>query len=180
MPTRNPKASRTGLSPILELFRKHRVTALKLAPILALFWLLLSGHYTPLLLTLGALSALLVVWVILRMEVGDEEGVPLRPLRRMPRYLVWLTRQILLSALTVLRLVWSPRRRPAPAVGVVPARELSDLSEVVYANSITLTPGTLSLSLSDEDIEVHALRGDDIGELRTGAMLDRVRRLESR
>ncbi|MFD0852316.1 Na+/H+ antiporter subunit E, partial [Actinomadura adrarensis] len=70
--------------------------------------------------------------------------------------------------------------RPAPAVGTVPARELSDVSEVIYANSITLTPGTLSLSVDDEDIEVHALQADGIDDLRGGAMLDRVRRLESR
>ncbi|MFD0854587.1 Na+/H+ antiporter subunit E, partial [Actinomadura adrarensis] len=95
---------------MLELFREHRATALRLLPVLALFWLLISGHYTPLLLTLGALSVLLVVWVILRMEAGDEEGAPLRPmrpLRRMPRYLVWLTGQVMLSAFAVLRLVWS-------------------------------------------------------------------------
>jgi multicomponent Na+:H+ antiporter subunit E len=144
------------------------------------FWLALSGHYTPLLLTLGAVSAILVIWVTVRMEIVDEESLPLRLLPRLPRYLLWLSGQVLRSGFAVVRLVWSPRRGPTSVVAKVPAGGLADLPKVVYANSITFTPGTLSLALGDEDIDVHALQRDDIGKLRAGAMLDRVRGLEPR
>ena len=154
----------------------RRGTALKSAPLLAAFWLIVSGHYTPLLLMLGALSVLLVVVVVTRMAVADEEGLPLRILPRLPGYLLWLCWQILLSAFAVLRLVWSPRR-PRPVVAAVPAAGLPDLSKVVYANSITLTPGTLSVSFRDEDIEVHAIQQAGITDLEGGAMLNRVKRL---
>lgn len=159
---------------------EHRALVLTLLPVLAAFWLLMSGHYTPLLLTLGALSVVLSIWVVFRMEVADGEGLPLRLVPRLPRYLPWLAGQIMLSGFTVLRLVWSPRRAPEPAIGTTPAGDLSDVAKVVYANSITLTPGTLSLAVHDDDIEVHALEGESIGELQAGGMLDRVRRLERR
>jgi multicomponent Na+:H+ antiporter subunit E len=180
MPARKSRGPGSARSQKIEHLGRPRATALKLLPLLAVFWLAISGHFTPLLLTLGALSVVLVVWVTLRMDIVDDESLPLRLVPRLPRYEVWLGRQVLVSAFTVLRLVWSPRRRPSPAIGMVPADGLSDLSEVIYANSITLTPGTLSLSLHDEAIEVHGIRREDITQLRAGAMLDRVRGLEDR
>ena len=156
------------------------VSGLRLALPLAVFWLLLSGHYTGLLLTFGALSILLVVVLIRRMDVADGTRVdPSVPVRA-PRYAGWLAWQVLLSSLAVLRQVWSPRPAPHPAVGVTPVDDLSVAGTVVYANSITLTPGTLSLQVDDAGIEVHALEGSDLDGLRSGVMLDRVRQLEEK
>jgi multicomponent Na+:H+ antiporter subunit E len=98
----------------------------------------------------------------------------------LPGYLLWLLGQIMLSALTVLRLVWSPQRKIRPGVGTVPATGMSDLAKVVYANSITLTPGTLSVSFSNGDIEVHALRTEGVAEVADSAMPRRVEGLEKR
>lgn len=153
---------------------------LRLAPVLAVFWLLLSGHYTPLLIALGALSVAVVTWIGRRAEIVDHEGIPLHISRRMPGYLLWLAKEILFSSLAVARQVWWPRRELRPAVGLTSASGLSPLSQVVYANSITLTPGTLSMSVGEEGIEVHSLRASAISDLQAGAMLDRVRRLETR
>ena len=151
---------------------------LHLAPFLAAFWLLLSGHYTALLLSLGVLSVLLVVWIIHRMEVVDGIEIRAWPTRRAPVYAGWLAGQVVKSGLVVLRKVWSPRATPTPrpVVGWTPVRELSEVGTVVYANSITLTPGTLSLQVGDEGIEVHALDESGLAELREGEMLRRVRR----
>lgn len=152
----------------------------RLAPLLAAFWLLLSGHYTALLLALGAVSIVLVGWVVHRMDVVDHEGLPLHLSPRAPLYMVWLSGQVVKSALSVAWQAWSPHRTPRPAVGVTPARDLPELSQVIYANSITLTPGTLSLAVDDEGIEVHSLNASGLTELRAGGMLERVRRLEAR
>ncbi|TDB91234.1 Na+/H+ antiporter subunit E [Actinomadura sp. 7K534] len=162
------------------LLSRHRGTALALPPLLAAFWLVMSGHYTWLLLTLGAASVCLVVWVIWRMQVVDDESLPLQVLPRLPGYLLWLIGQIMVSAVTVLRLVWSPRRKIRPGVGTVPAAGMSDLSKVIYANSITLTPGTLSVSFRNGDIEVHALRAEGVAEVADSAMPRRVEGLEKR
>jgi multicomponent Na+:H+ antiporter subunit E len=152
---------------------------LSLAALLAGFWLVLSGHYTPLLLVLGAGSVGLVVWLVHRMGIVDHESVPLRPAPRLPRYFWWLAGEILRSSVSVTRQVWSPRRALRPAVGVVPTPGLPELSQVIYANSITLTPGTLSLRVDDDGIEVHSLDPAGLRELRAGGMRDRVRKLEA-
>jgi multicomponent Na+:H+ antiporter subunit E len=147
---------------------------------LAVFWLLLSGHYTALLLMFGVLSVFLVVVLVSRMDVADGARFRVRLPLRAPLYAGWLAWQVLMSSLAVLRQVWSPRLAPRPAVGVTPVEDLSEVGTVVYANSITLTPGTLSLQLDDSGIEVHALRKSDLDGLQSGVMLERLRQLEGR
>jgi multicomponent Na+:H+ antiporter subunit E len=153
--------------------------AFHLGPLLGAFWVLLSGHYTVLLLFLGVLSVVLVVWIANRMDVVDRVEIRVRPSARAPHYAGWLVWKILLSALGVLRQVWSPRVLLRPVVGPTRA-DLSDVGRVAYANSITLTPGTLSLQVRDEDIEVHALEESGLAELHEGEMRERIRRLEAR
>lgn len=154
--------------------------ALSLVPPLAAFWLLLSGHYTALLLVLGLLSVVVVTWLVCRMVAADGVDVALRPSLRAPLYAAWLVGQILTSSLAVLRQVLSPRLAPRPAVGPTPTDGLSETATVAYANSITLTPGTLSLQVDDASIEVHALRESDLEDLRAGGMRERLRHLERR
>jgi multicomponent Na+:H+ antiporter subunit E len=153
--------------------------AVRAAPFLGVFWLLLSGHYTPLLLVLGALSVVLVLWLSVR--AGLVEHARLLPLAlRLPGYLAWLAGQVLLSSVAVVRQVWSPRPDLSPVVGSVPAPDMNTLARVTYANSITLTPGTLTLAVEADHLEVHSLQAADLEGLREGFMLRRVRRLEPR
>lgn len=154
--------------------------AIRLGPLLATFWLLLSGHFTTLLLALGLLSVVLVVWITHRMATSDGVSVRARPSPRMPLYAGWLLWEVLLSSLAVLRQVWARRPEPRPVVGTTPVDGLSEGATVAYANSITLTPGTLSLQVEDGGIEVHALDQSGLDELRTGGMHDRLRRLGGR
>jgi multicomponent Na+:H+ antiporter subunit E len=156
----------------------RRVLGLVLPP--AVFWLLLSGHYTALLLAFGVLSVLIVVVIVRRMDVVDGTRFRVRLPLRAPLYAAWLAYQVLVSSAVVLRQVWTPRLAPHPAVGKTPVTGLSEVGTVAYANSITLTPGTLSLHLDEAGIEVHALRQADLDTLRSGGMLDRVRGLEAR
>lgn len=150
-----------------------------LIALLSVYWLVLSGHYTALLLVLGAASVALVFWIVRRMDLVDLEG-PARLGTTVAWYLPWLVIQVFVSALAVARLVWSPRPVLRPAVGRAPLGDESELLRVVYANSITLTPGTLSLSLDEEAVTVHSLDPAGLDQLRGGAMLRRVRRLEAR
>lgn len=150
-----------------------------LVAVLAAFWLVLSGHYTVLLITVGAASIALVVWISQRMEIVDEEQ-PIHLTLSLPRYVAWLGVQMLVAAVRVARLVWLPRPTLRPVVGRVPAQDMSHLAQTIYANSITVTPGTLAMTVDDESIEVHSLQPAGLEGLRRGAMLGRVRRLESR
>lgn len=151
----------------------------RMAPLFAVFWLVLSGHLEPLLLVLGALSVALVCWLSVRAGLPARETVTIPLALRLPRYLLWLAKEVLVSAIAVVRKAWSPRLALEPVVEATPSPEMSALTQVVYANSITFTPGTLSLDLDDDRIRVHSLEPADVESLRAGRMLRHVRRLEA-
>lgn len=144
------------------------------------FWLVLSGHFTPLFFALGALSVAVVGWLTHRADLRVREGSAFSFTLRLLWYLPWLVKEIVVSAVAVVRKVWSPRPALRPGVEATPSAGLPVLSQVVYANSITLTPGTLSIHLDDEHIDVHSLDTASLEDLHSGRMLRQVRRLEVR
>ncbi|MBT3429887.1 MAG: Na+/H+ antiporter subunit E [Proteobacteria bacterium] len=141
-------------------------------------WLLLSGHTSPLLLSLGLLSVTAVVACVSRLEVLDDEGVPVHLLPGLIRYVPWLIGQVIRSNLDVARRIVSPELPIHPSVVKVDATHHTEVGRVTYANSITLTPGTISLDVSAETIEVHALTEDAANDLMSGEMARRVQRAE--
>lgn len=152
--------------------------ALSLAAALYGLWLLLSGHLEPLLLVLGACSTALVVFIALRMEVIDQESHPLHLTFKLPAYWVWLAWEIIKANFAVARILLTPSLPISPTVVRASASQQSELGQVIYANSITLTPGTVSMSLEDGRIDVHALTEDMARSLLEGDMDRRVTRLE--
>jgi multicomponent Na+:H+ antiporter subunit E len=154
------------------------VYAISLTLVLFALWLLLSGHYVPLLLGLGALSALLVVTIALRMDVLDREGHPIHLRPKALLYWPWLGWEIVKSNVDVARRILSPTLPISPTVIRLKASQKSELGKVIYANSITLTPGTVSIDIDGDKIEVHALTREAAQALRTGDMDRRVTRFE--
>lgn len=141
-------------------------------------WLLLSGHTNPLLLSLGLLSVAAVVACASRLEILDDESVPVHLLPGLIRYVPWLIGQVIRSNLDVARRIVSPELPIHPSVVKVDATHHTEVGRVTYANSITLTPGTISLDVSAETIEVHALTEDAANDLMSGEMARRVQRAE--
>lgn len=144
---------------------------------LACFWVLLSGHFEPQLLALGAASCVFVAWLALRKSLIEEESVLTQVYwGRWLRYTVWLAAQIIKSAIDVAGRIIDPRLPISPVVDQVPA-DLPDLGKVIYANSITLTPGTVSINLTEDAIVVHSLSQEGMDELKGGEMYRRVKQL---
>lgn len=152
--------------------------SLGLGAILYGFWLLLSGHYTPLLLGLGVLSCALVVFIARRMDVVDEEGLPLQIVPRFIAYLPWLLLEILKSNLVMARIVLSPKMSIQPTLGRYPIPFKTDLGRVIYGNSVTLTPGTVTTQIDKDTIEVHVLVGAGFSTDADDPMVRWVRRVE--
>jgi len=148
------------------------------AALLAL-WLLLSGVYTPLMLLFALASVGLVLVVAARMDAIDHEGHPLHlRLGRTLAYGVWLAGEIARANLDVARRILAPSLPIAPRmVRLVPGQR-TDLGRTLYANSITLTPGTVSVKLSEAEVLVHALSREGAEELAGGEMDRRVQALE--
>lgn len=146
----------------------------KWALLLVVFWLLLSGYLQPLLLSFGAISIGIVLIVLKRMDAIDNEPRVINFGLRMVRYLAWLVGQILTSSLHVTKLVWTSSNTISPALEKIPANTVPDNTQVLYANSITLTPGTLCVDLEDDELTVHALQATSIDELNQGYMNSRI------
>jgi multicomponent Na+:H+ antiporter subunit E len=155
---------------------KHSVALFLL---LLTIWLLNSGHYTLLITSFGVASCLLVVWLSRRMGIVDAEGVPIHLLPRLPRYLPWIAKEVVLSNLdTARRILAFGRPKVSPRLFDAPTTQHSDLGRVLYANSITLTPGTVSIRVHGTMITVHAIADDVADDLLEGEMDRRVTRLE--
>ena len=136
--------------------------AFGLGTVLFAFWLALSGHYTPLILTFGVLSCLLVVYISLRMDVVDHEGVPYHMAGRLLAYVPWLMKEIFVANIEVARVILDPKLPISPRLVVFHGTQDTDAGRALYANSITLTPGTITTGVEGHDFQVHALRAADL------------------
>ncbi|MEM7263175.1 MAG: Na+/H+ antiporter subunit E [Planctomycetota bacterium] len=154
--------------------------------LLFVFWCLLSGatihpgsdHPVNTQLLIAALvSCSLSVWLVHRMNAIDEEGQPLNVLG-LVTYAPWLAWQIVRANVDIARLVWSPRLKIQPRVIQVPVKLKTPLARATYANSITLTPGTVTIQLENDRYLVHALTDAAAEDLLSGEMERRVLRLE--
>lgn len=151
---------------------------LSLAGFLFAFWLALSGHYTPLLVSLGALSAVLCALAARRVRIVDEEGHPIQLLPGALSYFPWLIWEIAKSAWAVTKIIFNPRLPISPTMTVVEAGQRTSTGIASYANSITLTPGTITVGASDNRLVVHALVREGADDLEAGGMDRRVRKFE--
>lgn len=152
---------------------------MKLALVLFGVWVLLSGIVQPLLLSLGLASCLAVAWLKVRADRGDRAPVRFDVrIERLPGYLLWLAWEVVKSNIDVSRRILSPGLPIEPSVRWLPASQRSELTRVMYADSITLTPGTLSIDLTGEAVEVHALNESSLDALERGEMGSRVGRLD--
>ncbi len=149
-----------------------------LAGFLLLFWLALSGHYTPWLIVVGVASAALTALAARRLGIVDQEGHPLHLLRGAFTYFPWLAREVANSAWGVSKIIVNPRLPVSPTMTVVKASQCTGAGLATYADSITLTPGTITVGVVGNDLTVHALVREGALDLEAGRMDARVRRLE--
>jgi multicomponent Na+:H+ antiporter subunit E len=137
--------------------------AFGLGAILFGFWLVLSGHFdSALLIGLGAGSSVLVVYLAMRMDVVDHEGVPLQVGGRFWWYIPWLMKEIVIANIAVAKVILHPKLPISPRMVVFRGSQKSDLGRVIYANSITLTPGTITTGVEGQEFQIHALSAADL------------------
>ena len=145
---------------------------------LLVMWLLLSGLYYPMFILFGVAAAVLVVWISARMDVADQEGHPIHLWWRVFIYWPWLMKEMFVSCVDVSRRVLSPSLPISPCVFEVEAKQETALGKTIFANSITLTPGTVSMSIDGNRILVHALSEEARDVVLGGEMNERARRFE--
>lgn len=136
-----------------------------------------SGHHS-FVLFLGLVSIVLVVLLAYRMQIIDDEGTPLNMGLRPISYALWLLREIVVANIQVARVIIDPKLPIKPRMVRVKANQKTTLGRVILANSITLTPGTVSVNLNDGKIDIHALSFEGAEDDMSGDMDRRVCALE--
>lgn len=143
------------------------------------FWILMSGMFEPFELGLGVMSVIAVTWLARHMEVADREGHPAH-LRFVAvfAYWMWLFKEIWISGLKVARIILDPRLPISPTlVRFRPSQETA-VGLATHANSITLTPGTITVQANHHEFLVHALTRDGAAGVVESEMNRRVRHFE--
>ncbi len=162
----------------------HRLLSIILQFIvLFAFWLLLSGRYQAKYIIIGALAAALVTFlsndlfyaVLQRDErIGIKAGQVLRQIWHFLLYIPWLLVQIVLANVQVAYLVLHPRMPIEPALLLFRTRMRKGMARVTLANSITLTPGTITASLEGSNYIIHNLKPPLASSLVDGTMQNKV------
>ena len=144
---------------------------------LAVTWYLWSGINVPLIVGFGVFSVLFVLWIMKPMDDVACDDPPytlgLRPLFYFP-YILW---EIVKANLDVTKAILSPSRI-SPRMFRTKASQKTGVARVIYANSITLTPGTVTLDMRGDDLLIHALTKDSKAGVESGDMDKRVTQLE--
>lgn len=156
------------------------IRTVSLALFLLAFWLLLSGHYTLWLVGAGIVVSGGIAAVGRRAGFADEEGHPVERLLAGFAYWPWLAGEMLKSSLDVARVILDPKLPIEPALIEIAVGPKTAVGAATYANSITLTPGTVTVAVDREHdrFRVHALTRAGAEGLRAGAMDRRVLRFE--
>ena len=167
-----------GRDSVISTEKQSRFTPFVLTfLILAFFWVLFSGKFDLFHISLGIVSCLIVSAISHKLLYPD--GVKPKFLifwLRFAGYIPWLLYQIFLANLQVLYIVFHPRMKDLinPQIIEFSSRLKSDVSRTTFANSITLTPGTITVSVSVMGkFAVHCIN-DKAGQSLQGEMEERV------
>lgn len=166
-------------------FVRRFVASLPFAGVLFAVWAVLSQKFDAVHLSVGATTALVIAAISYRLAMQPPPigGEPLRPFAgnvswiKLVGYLPWIIWQVVLSALHVARVVLDPRLPIAPRVFRVRGGLPHNFARLTLANSITLTPGTVTLDVEGDEFTVHALTAAAAGSLEDDSFQRRVRRL---
>ena len=126
------------------------------------FWMLLGGQWTAEAALVGAvLSCALYLFLVMFLDYSPKkEWAVIRRLPRIVSYAFFLLGEIAKSAWAVIRLIWSPKMEPEPRLISVPTKLRTLAGKVLLSDSITLTPGTITVNIQDDHLFVHCLDKD--------------------
>jgi multicomponent Na+:H+ antiporter subunit E len=147
---------------------------------LFVFWVALSGYFTPFLLAAGLGSAIGVALFARRMEVIDAEGHPVQLGWRILLYWAWLSKEIAKSCWQVSKIIVDPKLPISPTIVRFRPGQRTTVGLAIHANSITLTPGTITIDATAEQFVVHALTRSGADGVVSGDMDRRVSASEDR
>jgi multicomponent Na+:H+ antiporter subunit E len=131
---------------------------------LALLWFALSGQTSLFFLVLAGVSIVLTLLIAARLKIIGRDASPYHRAPQLLLYTFWLLWQIVKANVGVIVRVLGPRHAIDPAMVSLTSKARSDLGKALFANSITLTPGTVTVDVAGDTVKVHALVRENAGE----------------
>jgi len=150
---------------------KHIIS---LGALLFALWLGLSGQINALMISLGLASTIVIVAITHRMDTIDNETYPAHMNLLLLRFWLFLAREVVIANIDVVKRIFRPGKNISPQLFELPLTLKSDVSRVIYANAITLTPGTVSANLDKKTVTVHTLSIEAAQDLSSGRMASAV------
>ena len=112
------------------------------------------------------------------MDAVDREGIPLHVGGRFWLYIPWLMKEIFMANVAVAKIIIDRELPISPRMVVFRGSQQTDLGKALYANSITLTPGTITTGVAGHEFEIHALTVADLETDEQDQMDRRCTRVE--
>lgn len=155
------------------------LNALILFILLFLTWIILSGFFGAFFIVSGIMSC--VAAILISKKLG---ALPAKPYRlrcgfRFIGYFVWLIKEIIKSSWDVSIRMWQAEPNISPKLAWVPTVQKDDIGITMFANSITLTPGTVAVMAEEKQMLVHALCAKGIDDLVAGDMDRRIAKMRA-
>ena len=149
------------------------------ALIMFVFWIFLSGEFSFILLLSGIISSLLVSYISHDLLIGNGD-MKLGFIRtiRFIRFLPWLLWQIVLANIDLALRTLHPKMPINPILINIKNNLKTDLGMVILANSITLTPGTVTIDVNENEFLIHVISEKAAQSLISGEMQARVKKIE--
>ncbi len=149
------------------------------AIIMFAFWMLLSGEFTFVLILSGIISSLLVSYWSHDLLIG-QANIKLGTIRiiRFAKYLPWLLGQIALANFDLVYRTLHPKMPIDPRIISFKNEYKAEIIMTILANSITLTPGTVTIEVNKDEFVVHAIGKRPAESLMAGEMQARVKKIE--
>ena len=143
------------------------------------FWILLSGEFTFILITSGIIASLIVAYLSHDIFIGKPDiKTETRRVLKFIKYLPWLLWEILLANVEIAYLVLNPKPLVDPQLVRFKPDLKTDLGIVTLANSITLTPGTVTVEANREEFIIHAICQKSADGIISGEMQRKVKEIE--
>lgn len=143
---------------------------------LSCFWLVLSGVFTAFYVVAGMVCSLLVVGFYRLIYKDKTCGVIFTVLKTM-RYLMWLVKEILASSLDISLKMWQLEPQILPQIITIKTNLKKNIAFTIFANSITLTPGSVTIDTDGREVKVHCLTKEYADELQSGKMLEKIMKI---
>lgn len=156
----------------------------KILLFLALFftWFCFSGYKETFFLVSGVISCLIAIYFSAKMGIleNDERHEMIYAKPFTPKYIlwaIWLFKEIIISSIAVSIKVWQTNMKISPVLLWIKSEDETEIALATYANSITLTPGTVCVDVKGNNLLIHALVRENIKSLKNGDMDKRIKKV---